>query len=407
MKILRIILCFAITFLANQISQSQDRPVIWVHGLNDNNTFWANMATVFNAERRMTSSNLNYGTGNGVVNFATQIRNNNIARTSNIVIGHSMGGVALREVNRVNSNFFGGAITFGSPLDGARIVNSWANGSFGSFIQKSTKELTAGPLAEYGVDVKLLDYLGRKWLGATLSLIPRDFIMNQFNNLMTGQSAADLAENSPYYSGVKNFYSSIPKINVFGNENAPAMQRLASISLSNGQNDTDVIGLISSAKSVYTAFININNTRALLNPLHAPIYYARSYQWKRGLDFFNKSLEPGWAGLIGSTRTETTTYTYETYVCDEDGFLYNNQLQRIEPDCWQTVTKTYTKTIIEPSDGLIHKSSQIGAKSSWRGTAVEALGVNHLEMGRHQEIRRILSDIFDGIVHPGISIPKR
>jgi hypothetical protein len=257
------------------------------------------------------------------------------------------------------------------------------------------------------VDVKLLDYLGRKWLGATLSLIPRDFIMNQFNNLMTGQSAADLAENSPYYSGVKNFYSSIPKINVFGNENAPAMQRLASISLSNGQNDTDVIGLISSAKSVYTAFININNTRALLNPLHAPIYYARSYQWKRGLDFFNKSLEPGWAGLIGSTRTETTTYTYETYVCDEDEFNYNNQLQRIETDCWQTVTKTYTKTIIEPSDGLIHKSSQIGAKSSWKGTAVEALGVNHLEMGRHQEVRRILSDIFDGIVHPGISIPKR
>jgi triacylglycerol esterase/lipase EstA (alpha/beta hydrolase family) len=144
MKILRIILCFAITFLANQISQSQDRPVIWVHGLNDNNTFWANMATVFNAERRMTSSNLNYGTGNGVVNFATQIRNNNIARTSNIVIGHSMGGVALREVNRVNSNFFGGAITFGSPLDGARIVNSWANGSLVHLSKNLQKSLLPG-----------------------------------------------------------------------------------------------------------------------------------------------------------------------------------------------------------------------------------------------------------------------
>lgn len=389
---------------------SQDRPVIWVHGLNSDNNFWANLNTIFHQERRMTGTNRTYATGQGILVFANDIISRNAGSTSTIAIGHSMGGVALREINRSHPNFFGGVITFGAPLDGARIVNSYQNGAFGNVILNATNQLVAGPKSQFYTTYVIVNYAVKNnanWGGADLAEIPRRLIMDDLNNLMNGQSATDLAENSTYNSGIKNFYSSIPKINVYGNENAPVMQRIASSSVSDGQNDTDVIQLIDLAKNQYKLWVNSNLAQAFMDPLHAVKYWTRANAWQKGFDYLNSTVESDWANLIGSTRTETTTYTYQDYVCDDGGISNNNQMQRIEPACWQTVTTTYTQNIIEPSDGLIHKSSQTGSKSSWHGTAVEALGVNHMEMGNHAETRRILNNIFDGIVNPSISIPRR
>jgi hypothetical protein len=58
--------------------------------------------------------------------------------------------------------------------------------------------------------------------------------------------------------------------------------------------------------------------------------------------------------------------------------------------------KQYGKLVF--SDGFIKAPSQTGYYSAWsnNATKIEALGVNHLEMKEHEEMRRIYTDIFEG-----------
>jgi pimeloyl-ACP methyl ester carboxylesterase len=115
---------------------AQQRPIDWVHGLNADTQFWASERTLFEGERQINASastNSDYrfyagnndGTKRGVVPFADLVRNRTNTGGVSLAIGHSMGGLAVREVIRQDALRYRGIVLCGSPLRGAKIMNSF------------------------------------------------------------------------------------------------------------------------------------------------------------------------------------------------------------------------------------------------------------------------------------------
>jgi hypothetical protein len=73
------------------------------------------------------------------------------------------------------------------------------------------------------------------------------------------------------------------------------------------------------------------------------------------------------------------------------------QYMQCQQQSMQTVTSTTYSPVNGLSDGFIKAPSQTGFNSPWsnNATKIEALGVNHLEMREHEEMRRIYNGIFD------------
>ena len=66
--------------------------------------------------------------------------------TQTIAVGHSLGGVAIRQANKDDNGLYGGMITFGSPLDGVRLANEVITGGANRFVQQSVYMLERGPI---------------------------------------------------------------------------------------------------------------------------------------------------------------------------------------------------------------------------------------------------------------------
>ena len=105
MKRLILFIALGMGFAAIEPALAQRRNIIWVHGIDSDFRAWNASAGFFNAQRQITSSNRNYGSLNGVPNMATNVQNRTggLAGNRTIGIGHSMGGLALREVHRASS----------------------------------------------------------------------------------------------------------------------------------------------------------------------------------------------------------------------------------------------------------------------------------------------------------------
>ncbi len=81
----------------------QDRNVFWTHGYNSSGDFWNIEYARAQRDYRINSSGFTYPTGAGVPAYADLLRNGSaaIAGPRTIAIGHSMGGVAIREADRI------------------------------------------------------------------------------------------------------------------------------------------------------------------------------------------------------------------------------------------------------------------------------------------------------------------
>ena len=143
-KITYILLLLAFTTLP-----AQDRNVFWVHGLGETADFWTKQRTNADQNYRIRSSGFTYDTDEGVPRYSDRLRadSRSIKGNQTIAVGHSLGGVAIREANRDDNRLYGGMITLGSPLDGARLANEVISGGANRFIQQSIDVLRRGPIA--------------------------------------------------------------------------------------------------------------------------------------------------------------------------------------------------------------------------------------------------------------------
>jgi len=88
---------------------AQDRNVFWAHGLGDDANFSNRQYANAQRDSRIRSSGFTYRTDERIPKYADRLHtgSNSIRGNQTIAIGHSLGGVAIREANRDDNGLYG------------------------------------------------------------------------------------------------------------------------------------------------------------------------------------------------------------------------------------------------------------------------------------------------------------
>jgi|GEM_PF-1488162 len=432
------LLCFLGCLVAISMASAQStRPVHWVHGLNGSSTTWNFHKSYFESARRIdgpASYNSTGLTNLGLVSYSNAVRSAMIPNANAIAIGHSMGGVTVRDIARydaVNSTTtFGGFIAAGAPLTGAKILNSISNGSAENFILNGVDEIVRGPATALGLynffvagepvisSVLLIKSIRKGILKFFLSSF--DFPLNDTHagSAFGVQTFDDLKENSAYMNAVNTFSGPYKdRLFIYGNESSPIHWRLASSTLKSGSgaswtstDDEYLVNLASNFRSIYNTQNTLNIAAAILaySTFNFGVGAGHTYmasQWRKGRDWLDMS-ESYWAGLIGAHGTTYYAGMIDTYEdqCDMPRFeeCFGNGDDPVTVDCEDCTVVPVTYAVWIPtqtgSDGLVAVYSQLAEGTPWAvasGRTYQAVNVNHMEMRGHTHMTAELSHCFD------------
>lgn len=384
MKNINIYLVIVLAFLPVFGLNAQDRNVVWVHGMGGDLSAWEYYETIFTQERQMAGHRGEYYTGDGIDNAANRVISDVTssigANSQNIAIGHSMGGLMIRDVERLpgGNGMFGGIITINSPNYGAPIANSISEGSLDAIINDACEKLSAGPLKQgFSVPWNITSNLTND----ALCLLLENIVIIQG---MAGSTKTleDLSVGSNVINKINNYPTNIPRISIWSQEDSPVHWRLASSYDTDRENDTEIKDWVNTARNIYNAHYAQNMALGASLPFPFNIrHFNIAAQWKKGRDWIDNS-ESIWCSLIKTTRIETHTYSYWDYRC-----IYNwgDDMKKPAPppdDCewqWIYVTETSSVSVNYPSDGLLPEYTQklqgIPGNNIYRVD-----GANHLEV---------------------------
>ena len=408
----KIALSITFTFsLLNVIAQ--DRNVAWIHGLDGNANSWKHYNQIFDKERNLNSLRTTYNTDNGITystnkvigSMNTRYKDNAKGANNprNLGIGHSMGGLMLRDADRITANGtkkFGGYITVASPNYGAPIANSLLNGSVQNAAENACNKLTDGPLSQLiPVPFNFLSDLSTDVLCNIF--IDNDLIQSFQGSPVTNK---DLRIGSPTIDAINDYDTNLPRISIWAEENSPVHWRMFSSQMFG--NDTDLVKIAKSVRAVYDGFYIYNKSKAVVsgvlgffNPYiwgFTALYGYRATQWKKGRNWIDDS-ENIWSSLIKTTRREKQTYWALTSVFG-GVWTGDNTIGSLGLS-WKQHTRFIS--VNYPSDGLLPQYTQ-ELQDIPIGNRYKVQGANHTEVrnmttdgNRVDETKVVFDDIFD------------
>lgn len=396
-------------FMLNIQNSIAQRNVVWVHGLGDNASAWQHYNQIFDNERaeftNASSLRTSYYTGAGINYAAYQVINSvnynsyysstgTTHDSRNIGIGHSMGGLMIRDVDRLNGNGnknFGGYVTVATPNYGAPIANSLLDGSVANAATDACQKITAGPVAE------LLPLP----LAIAGNLYTNDlcdsFVDNQLISSLQGAptSISDLRVGSPTINAINNYTDNVnpnvPRISIWAEENSPVHWRLLSSDLYG--NDQQFVDLVASARGVYQTKYIIHLTTSIAcgvggfwNPacwVMSANHGYKAAQWKKGRNWIDDS-ENIWSALIKTTRREQHQFWEEVFIPDPDYDECITYLDEEYPwpyDCgtFEYQWVTHWVSVNYPSDGFLPQYTQ-ELQGIPLDNRYKVEGANHLEV---------------------------
>mgnify|MGYP006125963201 CR=1 FL=1 len=397
----KIALLITFTFSLLNVN-AQDRNVAWVHGLDGDASSWQHYNQIFDSERNLNSLRTTYNTENGITNSANQVINsmntrygnnaNGANNSQNLGIGHSMGGLMLRDADRITANGtkkFGGYITVTTPNYGAPISNSLIDGSVERAAENACNKLADGPAAQlFSLPWGIVSNLATNVLCD--KFIDNDLVQNLQGTPVTNE---DLKVGSPIINAINDYNSNLPKISIWAEENSPVHWRMISSNLHG--NDTQFVNTVNTARGVYNGFYAYNTSMAVVtgvagfwNPFLwglTATYTYRATQWKKGRNWIDDS-ENIWSSLIKTTRREPQTYWVNTWIpCAYPPKLeISDDFQaKMVPDIdcgeWKWVQRTRYISVNYPSDGLLPQYTQ-ELQGIPFGNRYKVNGANHLEV---------------------------
>lgn len=322
-----------------------DRLIFWIHGLGGDMFSWDRVAEYSGDEYEVTSllNTLDYSTNSlsgagqvtqntidGLADTYGEI--NNIEDPSvNFIIAHSQGGLVSRsaykrydDLNALEEKSFGGIVTFGTPHQGAQILNNVPQ--FIDFIDGSCVTLSAGPAKEAWNGNWILSFFPTtSMIGAVESIcynisnkvVP--FMMSDYLTPITN----DYLVGSEYLDDLNEFDEDmdetdeawIPKVAFFGIEESPVVWRTV-YSILNDVNEEEVFQANSDDGLIGIANNNLNS------------YYLKYMAYKNLYDLTSVSCSdivgaqawvPGWN--IFACNPENLNYEYNDY-----GYIISNDV---------------------------------------------------------------------------------
>jgi hypothetical protein len=386
-KQVKYILTAMVFFCYFNISAQETRNVIWVHGFDGNVDSWKHYEQVFSAERRISSLRRGYDTKNGIENCANkviekvdEVLQGNAQNPRNIAIAHSMGGLTVRDVDRItgSNKRFGGIITVTAPHYGAPIANSIADGSVERAVDYGYNQMAQGPINQLYNIPWIIE--GNYTSSTLYNLMKSCYILEELYH--SPESRSDLQSGSAKVNQINAFNTTIPIICMWAWESTPVNWRFFSSNAEEG-NDENLFNTIQTIRNAYKLNFEFNRNLAISNwwnPGVRDYYKWRAAEWKKGLDWIDNS-ESMWSALIKTSRIEPYTYTYCEYTCI--GTIPEVKIiEPIEEPCnYQWVCRTVTQyvSVNYPSDGFIPVYSQ-KLQGLPSGNYYELKNANHIEV---------------------------
>ena len=432
---------------------ADDRTVVWVHGYEGSRGSWQLYGNKFASERKMNSVRAQYGgwghpitsIGQGAEETQVDIAASGVVPNSNnIFIGHSMGGLVTREIDRRRTNagqpeLFGGFITFSTPHKGAVLADNVMNGKADIFVDDA-------------IQAAVTPFLGFSMVGnLVLNFIEMNDNLQLIRRLLPRVTAiGDLATNSNFISTLNSFQHTNKKIiTVAARESGEKMWReLSSLvwapssSSLHEYKDSKLPQLMNFARGTYNAAGIASDALAAINALRLnPFGYAkwhfRAVKFREGASWI-KNAPKVFDDLAGANRTESRQVTvrqirqdimdqYNTWMdsrncegglrtprvdCSFERFI--GTLSRADRNnMYETVTRTEIVPILnQENDGIAMKYSTNGLEGpnvvKFETDLRPDLGVNHQECMNHEFITKIFNgQIFDGSSGSFFSIAKR
>lgn len=397
---------------------SQERDVYWVHGLNGDATSWERYALEMEQTYMMDEFRPEYYEGLGIGTAGFQVcrqmedhANHDVSQYgSNIAIGHSQGGIVVREIARnpcTDDVPFGGFITAGAPNQGAAIINSFKSGEIDAFTSDACYNLSEG--VANSLTGLLIDWI----LG---------YNQADFCNMVTTQlhqaflnfaepTTEDYYEGAPFITSLNSEVSSLPSIGISGIEDSPVHWKLiTSFALNipsnlnpDEVNDDDIENVANTAMDSYFDNSAAAKSKALryksraiffaglgmfsastASAIHSNKLFKEAEGWMKGYTWLLHS-EKKWLDLIDAQQAGTATE--QIYDCVCSGYACFN----FDEDCWAWVDHEYPVVTTAPNDGLLRNDV-----TDLPGAATQFYleGVNHQELKNHPRMTNTLNSIF-------------
>lgn len=465
-------------------AQTVERQIFFLHGLGGNVNGWGNVRRATNyvgqgtimdyPRRKAVCPELSYSDSlsqssmeEATTTTKSAISDFNVNNTifgitdnaKNFIIAHSMGGLVARNLDRRYSlpnqgvRTFGGIVTFGTPHQGALILNN--KDIIGTIGSSMCSELSAGPVEEFSNSVPIIiDFFSQIAFGQTvhekfvsLACEPlKQLVPNLFKQFTPGITN-DFYVGAPKLNEINAYQSSLPKVAFWGKETQGEefWRELSSLTIQKpddpnipafqGNDDGNLMNFRNSAENHYRgkrdSWQAITDQHPWCNwfqwIISAPACIVTDaikqdeldniWAYQRGLNWLINANDQ-WRSIIGAIRFDAvassteyecgcsdfdydgnTIHSWTTSVTDINDCVGNGWLQSCYPT-GNTVQVPTLNYVDEASDGIVTETS---AKNFPQGTSPlptpskEMTGSNHQQMRNDVNTKARLLELFNGI----------
>ncbi len=436
-----------------------ERMIFFVHGLGGTSDSWIRAAdateykslniqdfpardafTRMPTYNEISLTNAALGLQRALEDYTPFMLDNDVEPTNNFIIAHSQGGVVSREndrlVNLGNEKLYNGIVTFGTPHQGAQILNNSPHMAQ-DFANEACNELLAGPLTE-GVNKsfikivtnqEMVEELLQAGCGIINPLVPvifQDYSSGITEDYKVGATAITNLNASP---------TSIHRIGFYGIEEEPIIWRTVTsleVAPPNGfdyfEADKDD-HLIEPGGTVFSEMIDYHNRYVVWKaiaesrnkarctwqwsiPLWIPacISYENGYfdavntrnAYKRGVDWWDRAND-NYKEIIGALSKQVQTKWF--CVCEDPHTGVITRIPISDPSlctfsrqgpaniCFPEEITTVT-LVYKKSDGVVLKES--GGNFPGADFDIKLGDSNHQQMRNDSRTKWALRNLYNG-----------
>ncbi len=402
---------FVLSLLSVILSvNAQSNNYVWIHGLGGTADSWSVYQTAFTPNN---GTRPQYKSDKSITKIVEGYWSENYDRfgKNTILIGHSMGGLVARELERNHSSSIKGIITIGTGHHGANFAKEL---KFGGELNQLVNGIVyrVGSCATSTFVALAFTFPGARWFIpiAKVSAGITDLFVSPLGNLALNGGVAlayspectkDLQPTSEFIKTLEKRKVNVPILTFASEEDRWQLARfaycqgnskeLATNPNINSDGNYDMAG--------YNALNTTNNVIKTGAQLHtgaavvcavagfwypylwaaAAAHTAAAVTWHSTSNYINNGLDYDHADLVGAYRIDAISHNHK--------FLWKR---------WTTYS--YVR-VPEPHDGIVPVKSQQLNKSKgnnviWANTTIK--GVNHAEQRNHFKTKEEFKKVFEG-----------
>ncbi len=385
---------------------AQGNNYVWIHGLNGTADSWHVYQNIFTPNNGTRPA---YKSDKSITEISKEFYNTNRALfgKNTILIGHSMGGLVARELERNHSSLIKGIVTIGTGHQGAQFAKEIHFGGLNKLKDKVTLRVNACATSTFAA-------LSFTFPGLTKVLIPIGDVLNGISSVMTSpigdialnEIAAvgfnksctdDLQPGSKFLTTLGQRKINVPILTFASEEDRWQLARTVHCQLnykklatdpninSDGNFDMKGYNLLNSINNsikiggqIHTGLAATHAVIGFWNPYHwaaSAAHGIAAANWFSTAHYIDNGLDYDHAVLIGASRVEKV----------ERKILFLRWFDYI--------------TIPESHDGIVSvKSQQLdklqGINVIWANSTIK--GVNHMEQRNHPKTKEEFKLLLEG-----------